>query len=697
MEHLCPSPMKAMSNGIFQGDNPLDFALPFAILQICLVLVVTRGLAFLLWPLQQPRVIAEIIGRVLLGPSALGRNKGYLNAIFPPKSITFLDTLSNIGLFFLFLACLELDVKSLRQSGKKVLAIAVAGISLPFALGSGSSFILRETIAKAAAVNNVAAWILLALAIALSGDNLSPVVSLWWILRRCHEGEPVEEIYICGTLAAILAAGLVTDIIGIHAMFGAFVVGVLVPKEGPFAGVLVQKVEDLVSVSLLWKIPKNEALALRFLMKSKGLVELMSSILVLNDQTFAIMVMMALVTTFITTPLVLAVYKPAKMLSKGDYKHKRMERKNPNTQLRILTCFRSSRNIPLIINLLEASRGTERGERLCVYANAMHLMEFSGRPSRNIPLIINLLEASRGTERGERLCVYANAMHLMEFSERPSVILMVHKARHNGLPFWNKGQRSANQVVVAFESFQQLSQVSVRRMTSISSLSDMHEDICITAEKKNIPIIILPYHKNLRFDGSFESTRPDFHLVNKRVLEHASCSVGIFVDRGLGGSAQISGSNVSFSITVLFFGGHDDREALSYGARMAEHPGVELTVIRFLVELDSSEEIVRIDTEGTPAATLVSADEEFLAAFRTSISEDSSVKYEEKNVRDVSETITILRDYSRCSLFLVGRTPNSVVALALSQRIDCPELGWEFVDFTGILDNSISAGSATVL
>lgn len=352
---------------------------------------------------------------------------------------------------------------------------------------------------------------------------------------------------------------------------------------------------------------------------------------VLNDQTFAIMVMMALFTTFITTPLVMAVYKPAKMPSKGDYKHRRIERKNPNTELRLLTCFRSSRNIPSAINLLEASRGTERGERLSVYA-----------------------------------------MHLMEFSERPSAILMVHKARHNGLPFWNKSQRSANHVVVAFEAFQQLSQVSVRPMTSISSLSDMHEDICITAEKKNIAMIILPYHKNLRLDGSFESTRPDFHLVNKRVLEHASCSVGIFVDRGLGGTAQISASNVSFSITVLYFGGHDDREALAYGTRMAEHPGVELTVIRFLVESDSSEEIVTIHTD---AATLVSADEEFLAAFRTSISDDSSIKYEEKTIRNVSETITILRDYSRCSLFLVGRRPNGVVPLALSQRTDCPELG----------------------
>ena len=58
---VCPPPMKATSNGAFQGDDPLHFALPLAILQICLVLVVTRGLAFLMRPLRQPRVIAEII------------------------------------------------------------------------------------------------------------------------------------------------------------------------------------------------------------------------------------------------------------------------------------------------------------------------------------------------------------------------------------------------------------------------------------------------------------------------------------------------------------------------------------------------------------------------------------------------------------------------------------------------------------
>lgn len=61
----CQTPMKTTSEGAWQGDNPLHFALPLLILQICLVVVVTRSLAFVLKPLHQPRVIAEIIVRAV--------------------------------------------------------------------------------------------------------------------------------------------------------------------------------------------------------------------------------------------------------------------------------------------------------------------------------------------------------------------------------------------------------------------------------------------------------------------------------------------------------------------------------------------------------------------------------------------------------------------------------------------------------
>ncbi|KAI3691822.1 hypothetical protein L6452_31624 [Arctium lappa] len=751
----CAPPMKATSHGVFQGDNPLHFALPLVILQMCLVLVLTRVLAYLLKPLRQPRVVAEIVGGVLLGPSALGRNKAYLHAVFPPRSLTVLDTLANLGLlFFLFLVGLELDLNSLLRTGKKALSIAIAGISFPFVLGTGVSFILRGTISggvdegpfivfmgvamsitafpvlarilaelkllttdvgkmamSAAAVNDVVAWILLALAVALSGTGRSPLVALWvflcasafivlcsflvppvfkWMSQRCPDGEPVDELYVCATLGGVLAASFITDTIGIHALFGAFVVGVLIPKEGAFAGALVEKVEDLVSglflplyfvssglktnvssiqgarswgllvlviftacfgkiagsvgVSLVCKIPFMEALAIGLLMNTKGLVELIVLNIgkdrgVLNDETFAILVLMALLTTFITTPLVVAVYKPAKAPSNSEYKHRMLHRRGSSTSpFRMLFCFHSVRNIPTMINLIEVLRGTGKKEVLLVHA-----------------------------------------MHLMELSERSSAILMVHKARKNGLPFWKKDPHSgSDQIVVAFEAFQHLSKVSIWPTTAISAVSSMHEDICNGAERNRAAMIILPFHKHLRLDGQLETTRAEYRHVNRKVLEYAPCSVGILVDRGFGGNSHIAASNVDSVVTVLFFGGHDDHEALAYGARMAEHPGINLTVVRFLLNPagTTTPGSVTVDIKESPTTAEAQSDDEVIKEFNNkSMSKDSNMKYDERVVTDGSEMTEMIREYSRSNLFLVGRMPEGEVVALLKTKTECPEMG----------------------
>lgn len=58
---VCYAPTMITTNGIWQGDNPLDYSLPLFILQLTLVVVTTRVLVFALKPFRQPRVVCEIL------------------------------------------------------------------------------------------------------------------------------------------------------------------------------------------------------------------------------------------------------------------------------------------------------------------------------------------------------------------------------------------------------------------------------------------------------------------------------------------------------------------------------------------------------------------------------------------------------------------------------------------------------------
>lgn len=107
---------------------------------------------------------------------------------------------------------------------------------------------------SAAAINDVVAWVLLALAVTLTNSGSSPLIAVWVLLLGvaflvfmflvvspithafAHSREPATESVIAMTLLLVLGAAFLTDLIGIHVIFGAFICGLIIPKEGPFAG-----------------------------------------------------------------------------------------------------------------------------------------------------------------------------------------------------------------------------------------------------------------------------------------------------------------------------------------------------------------------------------------------------------------------------------------------------------------------------
>lgn len=122
--------------GILSGTEPLSDTLSLFFVQTVIIMGICRGLSIFGGILRQPTVIFEIIGGIILGPSAIGRNEQYLDIIFPEKSLAYLQLVANIGLvLYLFLVGLELDPKLLITHGKSAGFIAIIGMAVPFALG----------------------------------------------------------------------------------------------------------------------------------------------------------------------------------------------------------------------------------------------------------------------------------------------------------------------------------------------------------------------------------------------------------------------------------------------------------------------------------------------------------------------------------------------------------------------------------
>ncbi len=400
------------------------------LIEVLIVIGLSRvvGLGFR-W-INQPLVIGEILAGIMLGPSLFGLVAPELSAtLFPPETIPFLNVLSQIGLiFFMFLIGLELNPKYL--SGNLEIAVLTSHVSIlvPFSLGTLLAVLLYPLISNAsvsftafalflgaamsitafpvlariitennlqgtrlgtlaltcAAVDDVTAWCVLAVAIAVartgSITSAFPTIieSFLYIgvmvtlgrnfLSRLtnyyRRNKRLNQLTLALIYAGVVASALITELIGIHLIFGAFLLGAIMPKNAGLVRELALKTEDFVLIFLLpvffaysglrtqigllnspelWLlcllvlvvaiagkyvgtyvaarvsgINNREASALGWLMNTRGLTELIVlniglELGVISPLLFTMLVIMALVTTFMTSPLLEWTY-PKKLI-----------------------------------------------------------------------------------------------------------------------------------------------------------------------------------------------------------------------------------------------------------------------------------------------------------------------------------------------------------------------------------------------
>jgi Kef-type K+ transport system membrane component KefB len=267
------------------------------LIEVLIVIGLSRlvGLGFR-W-IKQPLVIGEIVAGIMLGPSLFGWVAPVLYAtVFPHEAVPFLNVLSQIGLiFFMFLIGLELNPKYLTGQLEVAILTSHVSILVPFSLGSLLALLLYPIVSNdsvaftafalflgaamsitafpvlariitennlqgtrlgtlaltCAAVDDVTAWCLLALAIAVTRTNSMAgaiptiVYALLYIafmvtvgykfLKRFanyyERAGRLSQFSLAWIYMGVVISALITETIGIHLIFGAFLLGAVMPKN----------------------------------------------------------------------------------------------------------------------------------------------------------------------------------------------------------------------------------------------------------------------------------------------------------------------------------------------------------------------------------------------------------------------------------------------------------------------------------
>jgi Kef-type K+ transport system membrane component KefB len=395
------------------------------LLALTVITITARVMGWLFARVNQPAVIGEVVGGILLGPSLLGRVAPDAAAVvLPQDAAPILGVISQLGvILYMFLVGLELDLAVLTTRARATIAIANAGIIVPFALGVALAWAIDDTYAPAgiarlpfalfmgvsmsitafpvlarilgdhrlqrtpmgvmaltcAAIGDATAWCLLALVVGVTSATAGGAVMtigftavyvalmltagralMNRVVPRLDRAITVGEQSLAMVLVAVLLSAVATEFIGVHAIFGAFLLGAIVPHHSATARHVREKIEDVVRVLLLpaffaftglrteigllqglddwlmclliiaiatagkfggatlaarWSgLDWRDSAALGILMNTRGLVELIvlnigHDLGVLTPRLFTMLVIMALVTTTMTSPILMALLR----------------------------------------------------------------------------------------------------------------------------------------------------------------------------------------------------------------------------------------------------------------------------------------------------------------------------------------------------------------------------------------------------
>ncbi|HNF68240.1 MAG TPA: cation:proton antiporter, partial [Chitinophagales bacterium] len=126
---------------------PSDEVLPF-LLMVATLLLAARLMGELFRKLKLPQVMGELVAGILLGPSCLERcAPGFYESFFasPENAGVAYDGLARIGiLLLLFVAGMEINLKTIQKKANAAAAISLSGVAFPFLIGFVASWYLSS-------------------------------------------------------------------------------------------------------------------------------------------------------------------------------------------------------------------------------------------------------------------------------------------------------------------------------------------------------------------------------------------------------------------------------------------------------------------------------------------------------------------------------------------------------------------------